>query len=252
MNTPVKSQSPLLSRLALVYFIMTIALVGVLTAYLVALPLYLLSRLFRGPERLGDLVMQKAVALLLKLQPWFDGTVQMSFPRQARGQGLLIVSNHRSTLDVFILLSRVQGVRILAKRALMWVPFLNIMMWAMRQIPVSRGSAVAFLAAMDEVRLRLRSGETVHVFPEMTRCPVGFEGVQNFSVAPFLAAQRENVQIIPVVFKGTDLVWPKGASGLFSGHPITARTLDPVDPGAFQNADQLRTEVHARIRAALA
>ncbi|MBX2994206.1 MAG: 1-acyl-sn-glycerol-3-phosphate acyltransferase [Bdellovibrionaceae bacterium] len=252
MKTDVKSHSPLIARLALLYFILTIGVVGTLTAYLLSLPLYLLSRLIRGPERLADLILQKAVFLLMKLQPWFNGTVHMTLPERARNQGILIVSNHRSTLDVFILLSRVPGVRILAKRDLMFVPFLNVMMWAMRQIPVSKGSAVQFLAAMDEVRRRLRSGETVHVFPEMTRCPLGYEGVQNFMVAPFLAAMRENVTIVPVVFKGTDSVWPKGAGGLFSGHPVTAKTLEPVDPGQFKTADELRTEIHSRIQAALA
>jgi 1-acyl-sn-glycerol-3-phosphate acyltransferase len=232
---------------------MTIAIVGFLLAYLLCIPFYLLGRLFRPFEKAGDVIMQKGIAFLMLIQPWYKANVKISLPSHKNTQGILLVSNHRSTLDVFILLSQVQGIRIMAKSTLFKIPFLNLVMWASRQISVPRGRLDAFFKAMENIRARLRQGEVVHVFPEMTRCQQGFQGLQSFSAAPFSSALQEKSMVLPIVFMGTDDAWPKGFFGLFFRRPITVTSLQPIDLKQvhFASAEQLKNEVHQRIAAAL-
>jgi 1-acyl-sn-glycerol-3-phosphate acyltransferase len=188
----------------------------------------------------------------MKLQPWFNAEVALDAVASKSDHARLLVSNHRSHLDAFILLSRVPGVRIFAKSALFNVPFLGLMMRASRQIPVKRGRIEAFWKAIETVRTRLQNGETVHVFPEMTRCAPGTNGTLEFSTAPFLTAMQTGTPVTPIVFKGTDGVWPKGAWGLAYRQPVTARALEALDPSAFESADALKHEAQRRIAAELA
>ena len=262
-----------LSRFWLLYFISTIALIGLFGAYVISVPVYLagrFARLFKFQfcrswslflTAQADHVMQSGIHLLMAVQPWLNARIEMNLNDNSRsrrlfvaaknpGEGRLLVSNHRSHLDAFFLLARVRGVRIFAKKSLFQVPFLGMMMRMSRQIPVSR-EINAFFEAMNHVRDRLRAGDTVHIFPEMTRCAPGTVGTRNFSALPFLIAIQEKVPIIPIVFHSTDLVWPKNRFGLVFRQPVAAIALDPLDPAQFGSAEELRSEVRRRINAAL-
>ncbi|HEX4926009.1 MAG TPA: lysophospholipid acyltransferase family protein [Bdellovibrionales bacterium] len=231
----------------LAYFMASIGFLGLFSAFLLGSPLYLLGRVFPPATSVADRILRRAIWTLMKVQPWFDGNVEIP----ANPGPVLIVSNHRSHLDAFILLSRVAGIRILAKDSLFRVPFLGIMMRLMHQIPVKSGQMESYFEAMEVVKARLSRGETVHVFPELTRCPPGFRGTLKFSVLPFQAAIQQNAKILPVVFKGTDLAWSKGTLGISWRAPIVARALEPVDPAAFSSALELKNAVQHRIDQAL-
>ena len=139
----------------------------------------------------------------------------------------------------------------MAQAGLFRIPFLGLMMRVSRQIRVNR-RVDGFLHAMEEVKSKLRQGERVHVFPELTRCPRGYQGLQGFSAAPFLAAIQEDALVVPIAFAGTDGVWAKGEFGLNFRRPVTARTLSPLRAREYSSADELRAEVHRRIADALA
>jgi len=258
-----------LSRFWLFYFMITIGLIGLFGAYLMSVPIYLFGRIThllhpragKFVTAQADHVLQSGIYFLMMVQPWFNAKVDMKlndntkdrlFLKAAKmpGEGRLLVSNHRSHLDAFFLLSRVRGIRIFAKKSLFKIPFLGMMMRMSRQIPVTR-EINAFFEAMNHVRDRLRAGDTVHIFPEMTRCAPGFEGTRNFSALPFLIAIQERVSVIPIVFHSTDSVWPKGYLGLKFRRPVVARALEPILAEHFGSAEELRSEVRRRINEAL-
>ncbi|NJL24873.1 MAG: 1-acyl-sn-glycerol-3-phosphate acyltransferase [Calothrix sp. SM1_5_4] len=187
----------------------------------------------------------------MRVQPWLRAEVDLAVPREG-GRGVLVVSNHRSHLDAFILLSRIPGVRILAKSALFRIPFLALMMRSTRQIRVERGRLDAWGLAMTEVGRRLNAGEVVHVFPELTRCEPGFSGTRPFVAGPFLAAIQNDALVVPVVFKGTDRAWPKGVFGVGYAEPVVAKSLPPLRARDFANAEALKRDVQRRIEQALA
>jgi len=223
------------SSLWLLYFLLSIGVIGFLLGYLICIPLYIVGRVWKPSQDAADRVLRSGIALLMRVQPWFEANIDLPLQTVGRRPAQLTVSNHRSHLEAFILLSHIEGIRILAKRALFSVPFLGIMMRATKQIPVSRGSFDAFFRAMDEVKLRLEKGERVHVFPEMTRADRGATGLRNFSTAPFRAAIHARATVQPIAFLGTDDVWPKGIFGLsyrlrFAAKNSTAPTASAPIP----------------------
>lgn len=204
-------------------------------------------------SKIADQVMTRGVALLMWLQPWYAAKTAIFVPNplERSGRGVLFVSNHRSHLDAFVLLEHLPGIQILAKRSLFFIPFLNLFMWAGRQIPVARGSVTGFLRAMEEVSRRLRLGKMIHVFPELTRCEFGFEGTQNFSLAPFHAAKQGDALVVPIVFKNTDLAWTRSRWGIRRAAGVEARSLPPIVANDFDSAHKLRDEVRRQINEAL-
>jgi 1-acyl-sn-glycerol-3-phosphate acyltransferase len=232
------------------FFLITIALIGFAFNAALFFPVLALSKVFPALKPVPDRIIYIGIYFLMMVQPWFNSEIEIELPKNHKG-GVLLVSNHRSHLDVFILLSRIQGIRVLAKSTLFKIPFLALMMRSTRQIGVERGRFDAWVKAMDTVKERLRAGERVHVFPEMTRCAPGFRGVQPFTAGPFLAALQEDAVILPLVFKNTDGVWPKGQVGLNFRQPVQVRTLAPIRARDFASADLLKTEVHRQIEQAL-
>ena len=246
MNVGVKIKS----GLWMAYFIMTGAVLGGVLCSLVYLPCFLVRRWSDKADHVCDWIIEKGIFILMSIQPWLSAKVDLRLTHGTKGK--LIVSNHRSHLDTFFLLAHVRRVQVLAKKTLFFMPFIGVMMRATRQIPTQRGRIDSFWNAISIIRERLRRGETVHVFPEMTRCPPGYRGTQEFTLAPFTIAFQEGISVFPVVFQGTDSVWPKGAFGLRSGRPVTVQTLPCVDPRGFPGPEELRTEVRRRINEALA
>lgn len=231
------------SLLWILYFFISIAVVGFIFSYLIALPLCLMGRLWRPLWRLGGRIQAKGVYVLMAVQPWFHAEVRLDLPLPQKGKrGSLTVSNHRSHLDMFILLSYLPNIRALTKRDLLKVPMLNVMVAVLKMILVKRGDTDSFFKSMATAEAAINEGDTVHIFPEMSRCPSGSKGTQSFALLPFRMAKKIGVPIVPLVFIGTDAAWPKEFLGIRFGAPIVVRTLPALDPAAFESAAALRDE----------
>ncbi len=237
-----------LGRLWMGYFLLTIALIGVPLSVGIYIPLYFLSFLYPAAQKPADGILVWGIGWLMRVQPWLEFDSDLAIPQG----GVLLASNHRSHLDVFLLLARVRGIHILAKSSLFYIPFLNVMMKVTGQIPIRRGHLDSFWNAMKIAQKRLKAGEVVHVFPEMTRCALGMRGTNAFMTAPFLAAREAGVPILPIVIEGTDRIWPRGWFGLHAGHKVRVRALPAVDPLIFASAEDLSLEVRRLIDKALA
>jgi 1-acyl-sn-glycerol-3-phosphate acyltransferase len=238
----------ILTKLWFGYFLVTITVLGCSLSFLAFFPLIALSNFIPAVGSWPDAVMAFGVGILMRVQPWLKARVRLNVPQEGR---VLFVSNHRSHLDVFFLLAGIPGIRILARSTLFRIPGLGLMMRATRQIGVERGRIDAWVAAMKKVGERLRQGERVHIFPEMTRCPQGFQSVQQFTAAPFLVAIQEDAVVVPLVFRNTDGVWPKGEVGLHFREPVEVVSLPPMRARDFATAESLKTEVWKRIDQAL-
>jgi 1-acyl-sn-glycerol-3-phosphate acyltransferase len=230
------------------YFALTLTVIGLFLAYGLVAPLYLVGFIFPRVNKIADWIMVRGIGLLMDVQPWFNAELKF---RKIEEGGCLIVSNHRSHLDAFILLSNIQGIKILAKESLFSIPGIGFIMWVSGQIPLPSKGIDSFLTAMNTVQKRLKRGETVHIFPEMTRCTPGHVGTLDFSLAPFRIAHQDGFPIIPIVFKGTDSVWPKGRTGLDYGLPVSAVMLETIDSRKFKTVSELRDLVRSQIEESL-
>jgi 1-acyl-sn-glycerol-3-phosphate acyltransferase len=244
------SKSPGGSISWLLYFIFTIGFLGSFTAYAFTIPLGLLSHLYPPLRTAGGKVLAFGVRLLFACQPWLNLKVEINLP--SKNSGVLTISNHRSHLDMFILLAQICNVRAVTKKSLFNIPLLGIMLRVQKMIPIRRGNVASYCRAMDLAEKGLRRKDVVHIFPEMTRCPEGFRGTQDFHLAPFRMAQRANVPLVPIVFIDTDRAWSKGHAGLRFRTPLLVKSLKAIDPGRFATAADLRRHVKRAIDLELA
>lgn len=187
------------------------------------------------------------------VQPWFKP--QLDFKKYSEikknNPKVLFVANHRSHLDVFVLLTRIPGIRIFANAYVFKVPFLGMMMRYMEQIPVEQNRMDSFISGLEVLKERIASGENALIFPELTRCPAGLRGTQSFSSAPFKAAMDAGCVVVPIVIKDTDRVWPRGKMEINYAFPVSFKMLDAIPTNAFSSADELRSRVRANIDAEL-
>jgi 1-acyl-sn-glycerol-3-phosphate acyltransferase len=235
----------------LAYFLFSIVIVGGVVGYLMAAPLWILGFVFPPARALGGWVMTKGVTLLMDVQPWLNIDDKFALPDRA-ARNFITISNHRSHLDMFLLLARIPNIRVVAKSTLFKVPLLAPMMRLMRMIPLERGKLESYWEAMNGCLEAAVSGEAVHIFPEMTRCERGAAGTSEFHLAPFRVAKQAELPLVPIVFQGTDEVWPRGAAGLTFRMPVSIKTLEPLDPRDFSSAEELREEARHRIDRCLA
>ncbi|MCS6900827.1 MAG: lysophospholipid acyltransferase family protein [Myxococcales bacterium] len=148
----------------------------------------------------------------------FDVQVQTrgnaGIPGVGRGQGRIVVANHRSIIDIAVLLSNFGGAMISRSDIERW-PIIGYAARSAGTIFVDRSSKESGSQAIAAMVERLRSHDTICIFPEGTT----FEDdeVRPFRVGAFVAAQRVGVPVIPV-----GLAYPLGSGAAYGGETFLA------------------------------
>jgi 1-acyl-sn-glycerol-3-phosphate acyltransferase len=116
-------------------------------------------------------------------------------PGDAPAGGRLVVANHRSMLDIPVLLGRFGGA-ILAKKEMEAWPVMGAVATRVGTLYVDRANPTAGAAAIRAVSDALAAGRTVGVFPEGTT----FKGdaVRPFMPGAFVAIARTEGEVVPV------------------------------------------------------
>jgi len=143
----------------------------------------------------------RALLCLFGVQPAWSGVT----PAPAQG-ARLVVSNHRSPVDILLLLHRFGGV-VLSRADLAQWPFIGPAAERADTIFVDRADALSGVVAIRALRARLEKQRTVIVFPEGTT-PAGDE-VLPFQQGAFAAAHGLPVEIVPV-----GIAYPPGSEFL--------------------------------------
>lgn len=165
-----------------------------------------------------------AAVLTLGLRGGVRVTGRDNLPRQG---GALIVSNHISFLDVFVLGVGVPRVLNYVARSSLFVPVLGPLIRSVGGFPIEReGGGVA---GLKETLRRLKGGGLVLIFPEGTRSPDGEIGPLKPGIA---ALARARVPFIPVAVAGAFEAFPKGVT-LPRPHPIWVHFGAPIRPDDF-------------------
>lgn len=127
-------------------------------------------------------------------------------------QGYLVVSNHRSWIDVVLLqfYTRSQGV---SKKEVAWIPFFGPNGYLSGAIFFDRSSRMARGRVITDAQRLLGGGANLHVFPEGTRTRDG-----RLSTKVFLrlleTASEMGAPLVPAVVWGTEKVVP--AEGIYA------------------------------------
>lgn len=171
------------------------------------------------------------------------------------GRPRLIVSNHRSTADILILL-RAFGGRMVSRADLAGWPLIGFAARSAGTVFVDRSDAASGASALRSMRTHLASGSSVIVFPEGTTFPD--DEVRPFQPGAFLAAARAGVDVLPV-----GLAYQTGSGAAFFGEAFRAHlarmaAAEPsrvamcvgplIEAGSRPRAADLRARAHAAVQ----
>lgn len=139
---------------------------------------------------------------------------------------VFVMGNHGSYADIpisFLALERTVG--FVAKRELVFIPFLGFWMKAIGCIFVNRGSRDVGKVVREAVQKSMKNVPRIYVFPEGTRSKNG--KLSPFKSGGFRFATESDAIVLPIVIKGSHAIW----EARMSSAPCTAyvKVLEPLD-----------------------
>jgi 1-acyl-sn-glycerol-3-phosphate acyltransferase len=159
--------------------------------------------------------------------------------------------NHASMVDIWAVFVTIPAsFRFIAKKQLARIPLFGWAMTAGRFIFIDRQNAVAARRSMEEAARRIRSGQSVVIFPEGTRTRTG--RLLPFKKGGFHLAIDSGAAIVPVAIRGSHAAMPRGSALIHAG-TVTVEVDEPVPTTGMTTADRdaLIATVRGRIAAML-
>jgi 1-acyl-sn-glycerol-3-phosphate acyltransferase len=149
---------------------------------------------------------------LFSIEVVIDGVVPT--PTQGNGRGRLVVANHRSAIDIGVMLSTFGGAMLSRADLASW-PVLGVAARAVGTVFVDRASAKSGAATIRALQKLFEEGHTINLFPEGTT----FDGdeVRPFHGGAFVSAVRAEAEILPV-----GIAYPSASGAAFVGETFPA------------------------------
>ncbi len=160
-------------------------------------------------------------------------------------QPAIFVGNHASLFDPPLMISTLPCCPVfVAKRELIRVPFLGWVIWLAGFIFIDRSRIQASRRSLQEAAERIRAGQSIIAFPEGTRSLDG--RLLPFKKGVFNLAFEADVAVVPFAIHGGAEVLPKGTWRV-KGAPYRICVGEPLEPGAFKDADALRQAAESAV-----
>lgn len=195
----------------------------------VFVPLMAVAALLAKPDpgkRLRGRWMRRFGRVTSRLTPIWRFSVEGEGPKDILRRGYVVVSNHQSTADPFLLSFLPWDMRWVSKESIFKLPVIGWLMKLGGDIPLRRGEADSVVQMFAACRETLAAGNCVMIFPEGTRSPDG--KLLPFKPGAFQLAIEAQAPILPVVLTGTHACRPKG-SLWFGEAKAVVRVLEPVE-----------------------
>jgi 1-acyl-sn-glycerol-3-phosphate acyltransferase len=168
------------------------------------------------------------------LMPAWDFSVEGQIPGDARKRAYVVVSNHESQADPFLLSWLPWDMRWVAKEELFKQPLIGWLMTFGGDIPIRRGQRDSVMQMMDECARTIEQGMSIMMFPEGTRSATG--DLLPFKDGAFQLAIRTGAPILPIALAGTHACRPKGSASVRKAKAI-ARVLPAIETRGMTEAD---------------
>lgn len=160
---------------------------------------------------------------------------------------VIFVSNHCSHFDIACLFRALpRYIYFVAKKELLWTPFLGFHLWAAGHIIIDRSNRKKAVKSLRKAAAKIKGGKCITLYPEGTRSSDG--EVAAFKKGAFHLAIDAGVDVVPVHIDGTFKIWPKGRWKIKPGKvvvnigkPITTANYTKQTSKAF--AKKTREEV---------
>lgn len=243
--------------------------VGVVFTLVFFPPFYLLSRLVPGAVRPFRVFTRHFYGVIIRALE-VTGAIRLGemkgVERLHRGGAAVVVANHRTLLDVLILMWQLPHASCLLKplkkapdgqsRNTMpdfWKPFIMAPFSLLGYVPMppSWNDRDALKQTFDRCIALLRAGRPVVIFPEGTRSPDG--RLLPFRDFPFHLAKAAGVPLVPVLIHTDTRFMPQGTVGIDAARRCTYRlmVLPDILPGPRLRSADLLVEARMRIQKAV-
>jgi 1-acyl-sn-glycerol-3-phosphate acyltransferase len=210
------------------------------------------SRRHRGDptQRIPGRWMRRLGRATSALTPLWKFAIEGDAPPDIDHQAYVVVANHESQADPFLLSWLPWDMRWVAKEELFKPPLVG---WAMRfggDIRVRRGEGESVRQMMRECEEAIAGGISIMMFPEGTRSKDG--ALLPFKNGAFDLAVRTQRPVLPVAIVGTRQMRPKG-SKWFGRAYACAKILAPIPTAGLAEKDvpDLRDRARDTIAGAL-
>lgn len=220
------------------------------TGFLPALGLAHLRHRGDPTQRVPGRWMRRFGRTCVRLSPIWRFRVEGRAPEDVRTRPYVVVSNHASDADPFLLSFLPWDMRWIAKEELYRLPLIGQLMQWSGDIAIARSSREGARAAMEEAKRSLDAGISIMIFPEGTRSKDG--KLLPFKDGAFRLAIEAGVPILPVAIAGTEACRPKGSKWLGEASAV-ARVLEPLDTkgATLDDVARVRDATRARIEEAV-
>lgn len=208
-------------------------LLAVLMLPVFAVVALVMRRTDRGNRHRGQ-VMRFFGWLTSSLTPLWRFGADGEAPADIRKQPYVVVCNHESTADPFLLCELPFDMRFVAKEELFKLPLIGWLMTLGGDIPLRRGDGNSVKQMFADCRETLAAGVPVMLFPEGTRSKDG--NLLPFKDGAFQLAIEMQVPILPLALAGTRDCRPKG-SLWFGDARAQVRMLQPISTKGMTAAD---------------
>jgi len=207
---------------------------------------FLATAPFDPARRIVGRFFRLAAVMAVKMNPLWRFRARGRLPDQ---RAYVVVSNHESYADIFLISHLPWEMKWLSKEAIFRIPLMGWMMRMAGDVEVRRGDASSRAEALDQIRDRLGKGVGVMIFPEGTRSPDG--EMLPFRDGAFRVAIEAGAPILPLAVAGTRGAMKKH-SFLFQPARAEVRVLEPVETTGLSLRDlpALRDRVRMRIERA--
>jgi len=168
-----------------------------------------------------------------------------------RKQSYVIVSNHRSSFDIFVLYGWI-GIdfKWVLKQELRKIPGLGIGCEKVGHIFIDRSNPERAIASINSAKEKIVNGTSVLFFPEGTRSKTGKMG--DFKKGAFIFAIDIGVPLLPVTLIDTQKILPPGTINLLPGRAkmIIHQEID-VSGYRAENVGELMSRARDAIQSGL-
>ncbi|MBR2979028.1 MAG: 1-acyl-sn-glycerol-3-phosphate acyltransferase [Myxococcaceae bacterium] len=188
--------------------------------------------------------------MLTRFVPTWRFTVEGEAPADIDRKGYVVIANHESTGDIFLLTALSWDMRWVAKVELMRLPLIGQILWMCGDIPLRRGDRQSVLRMLEACRDTLRRGMPVMIFPEGTRAKDGT--LRPFKDGAFQLAIETGASVLPLALSGSRQCWGHSEFSFGRAH-ARIRILEPIPTGGMTMDDlpALRDEARRRVEVAL-
>lgn len=172
------------------------------------------------------------------------------------GRGCIVVSNHRSMLDVFVLFAALGiPLRFVSKKEIFFIPLVGWVMGIIGHVSLTRGDKQSGKSVLENCKYYLKNGHSWSVvfFAEGSRNTSEDESHLNeFKIGAFKLAESVDAPIVPISIRGTSEAMPPGKEMSFLQDLAKVRVTihEPIRVNG-KEAEKLKSECWQEIKLGL-